>query len=110
VIRIEYDNYKNITGNSPAFKEYRNSPDGQIALNDIYLIMLNKIMPCFDVCDKSFNKTELQKFLQVDTLDFNDKIILDLCRENNFVLLTNDADFKNTDIDILTVSKNLLRI
>jgi len=50
----------------------------------------------------------VKNFLNVDNLDFNDKGILKICQENKFVLLTDDGDYKNSDIDILTCNKQIL--
>jgi predicted nuclease of predicted toxin-antitoxin system len=44
----------------------------------------------------------------MDALDFLDKGILKTCQDNNFVLLTNDKDFKNANIDILTGNPYIL--
>ena len=43
----------------------------------------------------------------VDSLDFTDKAIERVCSENSFVLLTNDKDFKDSTIDILSCNRNL---
>ena len=47
--------------------------------------------------------------LVVDTLDFNDKIIYDICKTYNLVLLTHDADFSKSDIDILSANPKLVK-
>ena len=49
----------------------------------------------------------LEELLVVDELDFNDKIIFSLCKEKNMVLLTNDSDFVQSDIDILSANPKL---
>lgn len=90
------------------FKEFRNSSEGVSALEDIHTIVRDGIFSQFSFLGKSFTKEEVNGFLIVDTLDFVDKCILAVCRENNCVLLTNDKDFKSSDIDILTANPNLL--
>ena len=84
------------------FKEFRNSPEGQNTLSDIYLIVKTTILPQFNIIGKVFNRQDVEQFLVADDLDFVDKSTLAICKENAFVLLTNDRDFKNVDIDILT--------
>jgi predicted nucleic acid-binding protein len=84
------------------FKDFRNSQEGKDVLNDIYIIVKDCIFKRFDVIGKNFNKKEIEDYLEVDELDFVDKVIVTLCKEHTFVLLTNDKDFKNTDLDILT--------
>jgi predicted nucleic acid-binding protein len=98
VIRIEHEKI------NPGikFKDFRDSQDGQDALLDIYLILKSDILPTFKITGKVFNETEIESFLVLDVLDINDKSIVELCKEKSLVLLTNDKDFKNSDIDILT--------
>ena len=84
------------------FKDFRNSQEGKEVLNDIYIIVKDSIIKRFDVIGKTFNKQEIEDYLEVDELDFVDKVIVTLCKEHTFVLLTNDKDFKNADLDILT--------
>ena len=90
------------------FKDFRNSQDGKNALNDIYIIVKNDILTKFNVIGKAFNSQEIESFLSVDELDFVDKATVTLCKENALVLLTNDKDFKNTDLDILTGNPSIL--
>ncbi|MCL2101687.1 MAG: PIN domain-containing protein, partial [Fibromonadales bacterium] len=90
VIKIEYEKkggYKKIG----ALKKFRDSNDGKSLLNNIYSIIENKIFLSFNVSDKKFNKTEVKKMLKTDSLDFNDKIIFEICKKNNFILITHDA-------------------
>lgn len=90
------------------FKEFRNSPEGKDALEDIYTIIKNDILNRFNVIGKNFNKKEIENYLVVDELDFVDKATVELCKENTLILLTNDKDFKVTDLDILTGNPNIL--
>lgn len=91
------------------FKQFRDSQEGKDALNDIYKVVENNIINKFHFIGKAFSKDEVTQFLNVDTLDFFDKAILNVCKENNCVLLTNDKDFKIADIDILTANPVILR-
>ena len=43
----------------------------------------------------------------VDELDFSDKAIIRICEDNQFILLTNDTDFKNSNIDIISCHKKM---
>jgi len=98
VIRTEHKK------NNPAseYKEFRKSSIGRRALNDVYIIIKNYVLNHFQVIGKNFNCMEISSFLIVDELDFVDKVIMSVCKENNLVLLTNDADFKNSDLDIIS--------
>jgi len=111
-IRIEYEKHlqvNNITKKELTFKEYRNSTAGQQALEDIYIVISRKVLNKFFVVGKNFTKTDIESYLSVNFLDFNDKAIISMCRENDFVFLTNDKDYVKSDIDILTSNPSLLK-
>lgn len=84
------------------YKEFRNSIEGKEALEDIYTIVKSTILKRIEVIGKSFDKKEILNFLNIDELDFVDKTTVKICEENKLVLLTNDRDFKNTGLDVLT--------
>lgn len=104
VLRIEHSRLQ------PAskFKDFRNSPEGIKTLSDIYLLIKTNILPHFNIVGKIFNKQELEQLLVTDSLDFVDKSTAAICKDNALVLLTNDKDFKNTNLDILTGNPNIL--
>ncbi|TAF33482.1 MAG: type II toxin-antitoxin system VapC family toxin [Cytophagales bacterium] len=104
VVRIEHQKLNP----TQKFKDFRNSQDGKDALDDIYIIVKNDILNRFNVVGKAFNKQEIESYLAVDELDFVDKATVTLCKENALVLLTNDKDFKNADLDILTGNPSIL--
>jgi|SRR5690606_7317448 len=104
VIRIEH---QKINPNQ-RFKDFRNSQEGKEALNDIYLIIKYDVLNQFEVIGKAFDKQDIENKLIIDELDFVDKAIVELCQEHNLVLLTNDKDFKNADLDILTGNPKIL--
>lgn len=109
--RLEYNSYLSTNKNAQttlSYKNYRNSAEGKSALSDIYLIIETNILPHFKISSKSFTKDDILSFLHLDSLDFVDKAILIICQENSFILLTNDADFKFSDIDILTSNSKIL--
>ncbi len=112
VVRIEHQKHINERGlkiTDCKFKEFRDSKAGKEALHDIYNIIKTKVLTNFSIRGKNFQKTDIETFLSVDSLDFSDKAILSLCKENNCVLLTNDKDFTESDIEILTSNPALLR-
>ncbi|MFZ4465086.1 MAG: type II toxin-antitoxin system VapC family toxin [Bacteroidales bacterium] len=110
--RSEYEKHLAINGvakNNLSYKQFRDSVDGQDALSDIYLIIESNILNLFTIVGKSFSKTEIQSFLTVEPIDFTDKGILSICKENGCILLTNDKDFKTVDIEILSSNPAILR-
>ena len=109
--RLEYNSYlskNNISNTTLNYKNYRNREEGNSTLSDIYLIIETNILRHFTISSNFFTKEDIQSFLHPDSLDFGDKAILAICKENSFVLLTNDADFKFSDIDILTSNPRIL--
>lgn len=104
VLRMEWENK---TGKSINFKSFRNSSEGLSVQKDIFDMIEDKILKYFQVIDKQLTTTDIKNMLIVDRLDFNDKIILDVCKARNMILLTNDADFKDTDIDILSANPKI---
>lgn len=104
ILRIEHKRQQS----GKQFKQFRDSEQGKTVLSDIYNIVENRILEDFFIVEKSFSEDDIKSFLIVDSLDFIDKGILKVCQENNFVLLTNDMDYKDSDIDILTCNKQIL--
>lgn len=106
ILRIEFENYKIQNGNDTiAFKAYRDSDEGRQAQSDAYAVLNNRILNLFSVKDKCLSKNDIKSFLSVDCLDFNDKIILDVCKSNNLILLTHDKDYAGTDIDVISANR-----
>lgn len=108
ILKIEFQKLKSNSNQSFKFKDFRNSEVGRDVINDIYLIVQTEILSRFEIIDKTFNKNDIEGFLMVDQLDFVDKATVSICSENNLVLLTNDRDFKNSGLDILTGNPRIL--
>ncbi|MBN7811505.1 PIN domain-containing protein [Algoriphagus sp. H41] len=104
VLRVEHQKLKP----EQKFKEFRDSPTGKEALEDIHLLLKTDILNRFEIIGKSFSKSEILDYLIVNDLDFADKAIVHLCQEHNLILVTNDKDFKNSEIDILTGNPSIL--
>ena len=90
------------------FKTYRDSDEGKEALNEIFSIVKTKILKHFSVIGRAFSKIDIEQFLSIDTLDFCDKAILQICKENNYILLTNDKDFAPSDLEIISSNPCIL--
>lgn len=106
VLRIEQ---KKLQPENSDFKGFRDSQSGKNILSDIFLIVKDNILPKFNIVGEVFNKQEIENLLTVDDLDFVDKFTVEICKKNSLVLLTNDKDFRNADVDILTANQNILR-
>ncbi len=63
----------------------------------------------FHIIENPIGESDIKNFLTYNTLDINDKAIVHICKKKKMVLLTHDYDFKESNIDILTGNKKLLR-
>lgn len=101
-LRIEHEKY---IQSDPfcSFKKYRDSPEGIQSQNDVYEIV-TQCLKRITICGKEFTEKEILSFLTVDSLDFNDKGIADLCVCKGYILATNDGDFSNQNIDIISAN------
>lgn len=98
VLRIEHSKLNPGT----SFKTFRDSQDGKDALDDIHPIIKGNILNRFNIEGKIFSNQEIEHLMVINDLDFVDKATVSLCSEKSMVLLTNDRDFKNSGLDILT--------
>lgn len=104
VLRIEHLKLNS----NVSFKNFRDSQDGKDTLDDIHTIIKGNILNRFNVEGKIFNNQEMENLMVINDLDFVDKATVSLCAEKSLVLLTNDRDFKNSGLDILTGNPNIL--
>lgn len=86
------------------YKDFRNSEDGVLAWRKTRDMMCDVIFPKFNIIEKGWSKEEIEDTLNLQG-DFNDLIVINLCNENNYVLLTNDSDFVNANIDVLSLNR-----
>lgn len=107
-MRIEHKKHQNLQNTDIGYKKYRDSEAGVEALKAIYIVLENDILPHFDIVDDGYDKSDIIEFLNVDSLDFGDKAIEKTCKNREMVLLTNDADFRDSKIDVLSVNYRLL--
>jgi len=110
-LRLEYDKYiqnEAIDFMKFKFKDFRSSPEGINVQTDIFNMVKEQILCNFNIVDKCFNNKNITELLTINELDFNDKLIISNCIENNYLLITNDKDFIHADIDIFTSNPVLL--
>ena len=104
VLRIEFEKYQLMHTDFSSFKEYRNSEEGKRAQQDVFTVFKDRILNLFSIKEKCLTKDAVKSLLTVNTLDFNDKIIVDVCKSNGLVLLTHDRDFVGEDLDIISAN------
>ena len=104
ILRIDWDN---LTKKKVVFKTFRDSEEGQEAQSDLNEIIKGKILPNFKIVDTIYDNEKVKELLSVDSIDFNDKMIVNQCLENDYILLTHDKDFKDSTVDILSMNTEL---
>ena len=108
--KYEYNIARNHARVDPEFKDYRRSEDYKRVAEAIADSIRRILQLCVRVSD-CFEEIEIDKILTefaTTCLDFNDHILIDLCKRSEFKLVTHDADFKESDITVLTANKRLL--
>jgi predicted nucleic acid-binding protein len=83
-------------------KDFRDSREGIKLIEKVDQTLINDVLPHVEIAGKIFNTQELAKLLTHDGLDFNDKEIVTICKEKNFAVVTDDFDFYDRSIPVLT--------
>lgn len=107
--RIEYDASYNLKYEK--YKEFRQSSDFA-AVAETAECFAMKILKCCRVHSLPTNNLDLRRALaefKSGKIDFNDCLLVDICKKENLKLMTNDKDFQRMDIEILTSNPNLLK-
>jgi len=92
------------------FKEFRKSKEFKPIAEEI-AYAAKKITDRCTLLDSGFSDVQIDDVLTdyaKGKHDFNDQIIAELCRKKKLTLVTNDADFKNYHIPLLTALPHLL--
>ncbi len=86
--------------------------DGYEKIAKLIAADVKEILDLVRCCSSMFENSKACEFLDkflLCTLDFNDVVIEDFCISNELILVTNDGDFKDCDVPILTANPNLYR-
>ncbi len=92
------------------FKTFRSSSDFKTVAQDIATHVQQIMKHCTRI-ESDFVTLPIDDLLAdyiSGDFDFNDQVITEICKNNEFTLITNDSDFKTQDIPILTANSNLL--
>lgn len=100
ILRIEHKN----SSSSLDYKPYRDSINGQKMVKQTYNIA-KLILKKFSISGNKLSTIDIENILTTDNLDFNDKLIEKHCLDNGYILVTNDKDFRATNVEILTANK-----
>lgn len=102
ILRIEYDlQMKMSADQSIPFKKFRDTEMGQRTVSHANALV-NNVLKFISVDGEVMDKNDIESILIVDSLDYNDKVIEHLCESKEYILVTNDIDFKESNIDILS--------
>lgn len=100
---------RNQSGNL-SFKRFRKSGRFKSISSDVARES-GKILKLCDRMESGFRTLNIQQILdgyEEGRIDFNDLVILDICKRNKLILVTDDGDFRNERIPILTANRKML--
>lgn len=95
---------------STDFKQFRQSGAFKPIAQDVAADMKRVLQHCTRVAD-GFELLTIEPLLNEYALgesDFNDQILIDLCRRQGLKMVTDDSDFKGQDISLITRNQRLL--
>lgn len=107
--RIEWEG--NFRSQYQAFKQFRQSSDFQEVALSAH-IFSSKILSFCQIHSVSADELDLNQALtdfKSGQVDFNDALLIDVCKKRNIKLMTNDTDFKHGGIEVLTTNPRLLK-
>jgi len=107
--RLEYGQM-DATLKPSSFKEFRSSPLFRDVASEVAITVKSilKRAICCNFDFESINMDYLLADFQNGKRDFNDNLIIELCKEQDLLLITHDKDFRNCAIPILTAHTSLL--
>lgn len=107
-VRIEYDAV--YRGTYPKYKDFRTSPDFALVAKSA-VAEAKHILSLAAAEDTSLSQVNVMDILnetEAGTLDFNDGMLVEMCRLRGWKVLTNDADMQLGGIEVLTTNPKLL--
>lgn len=104
--------FKLSTGSGSAidFKEYRRSPDFKPVAMEIVSTVRRMLRHC-QRTESGFSSNNIDQMLTEfgdGDSDFNDQLMIELCKNKGFKLITHDRDFKECGITVLTANNKML--
>lgn len=107
--RIEWEG--NFKAQYRTFKCFRQSPDFHAVASSAKTFAM-RILKFSQIHSVSPDELDLNQALTdfvSGQVDFNDALLVDLCKKQNLKLMTNDSDFQQGGIQVLTTNPRLLR-
>ena len=106
-----YGRRKRQGANFRCFKTFRQSPEFKSVAAEIAR-QVKRILRYCTLIESGFASLRLNSLLDVYArggVDFNDQILVEICRTNGYLFITHDKDFADMDIPVLTANDKLLR-
>ena len=100
-----------VKSNFDEFRKFRNNPCFKPVAQGIAADAKRVLQHCSRI-ESGFSTLAIDDLLTdyaTGNSDFNDQVITEICRSNGLTLITNDIDFKNKGIPVLTANRRLLR-
>jgi predicted nucleic acid-binding protein len=88
------------------FKTWRRSPEYR-EFAEVVAAQTRDFLKHCTLVQHAFDNTSVERCLlafEEEARDFNDELLLEVCRSHNLRLVTHDGDFRHADIDILTAN------
>lgn len=107
--RIEWEG--NFKSQYQTFKRFRQSADFRAVVSSAHTFA-SKILSFCQIHSIPANELDLNQALtdfKSGQVDFNDALLVDVCKKRNMKLMTNDADFQHGGIEVLTTNPRLLK-
>jgi predicted nucleic acid-binding protein len=108
--RLKHNILKGRSGIPNDFKRFRATPAFKQIAEDI-AADTRKILANCTCVESGFATLDIDSLINVfqgGNSDFNDLVLVDLCKRNALKLVTDDGDFQAQDITILTANRKLL--
>ncbi len=110
ILRHEFNILKSTNPTLDFKRDFRPSPQYISIINNIINITKNQIFNIAKRIDDKFSEIEIEDlFYSLEKSDFNDKYYIEMCLKNNYILITDDADFNNSPkpLNIITANRRL---
>ena len=107
--RIEHK-FAKTEGCPENFKDFRNSASFQPVARGIAAACRSILKNCMRT-ESLFEQVDIEAVLndyEAQHRDFNDQILSGICREKKLQMISDDWDFRNLEINLLTANKKLL--
>jgi len=92
------------------FKAIRNTPQFKQVAEEV-AAAARTILKVATPCATGFEQADIDAVLSdfgACRLDFNDRVLVELCKARSFTLVTHDVDFRDSGVTVLTANRRLL--